>query len=383
VSVSKPTRRHVIAGVASIGACGLIGIVTPRPATGADVFTVGFVYIGPRIDWGWNQSFSDAAEVLGALPNTNVVEAEYLPETTDYASGKKTPQNKAYADQIKRLVRPDGAKLIFSTSYGKDPFLYAGAKNNPQIAFRHLSDLPENTDIDNLGSQNALIHQAHYVNGVAAGLCTKTNKLGFVIGETSGSVLLNVNSFLLGSRKTNSKATVHITTTGGWESESPEVTATNRLIDDGCDVITCHLDSPKAVIETAEARGVRTCGHAYNQGPLAPKGYITGAEYVWARMYRQFVEKARTGRPLPDFVIGGYDKGYVTSSPFGAGATPEAIQAAKAAIAAMKADEPIFVGPIRDNAGKIVIPAGKRYGPYAPELQRTDYLVAGVVGSIE
>ena len=41
-----------------------------------------------------------------------------------------------------------------------------------------------------------------------------------------------------------------------------------------------HLDDPKVLIETAEARGVKTCGHAFDQAPLAPKGYITGADLV-------------------------------------------------------------------------------------------------------
>jgi basic membrane protein A len=55
----------------------------------------------------------------------------------------------------------------------------------------------------NVGSQNALINQGHYVNGVAAGLCTRTGKLGFVAGMPFGAVLLNVNSFLMGARQTN------------------------------------------------------------------------------------------------------------------------------------------------------------------------------------
>jgi len=88
------------------------------------------------------------------------------------------------------------------------------------------------------------------------------------------------------------------------------------------------------------------------------------------------------GERLPPFVIGGYDKGYVASSPFGAGANQAAIKAAQSAIQAMKTGTPIFVGPIKDNAGKLVIPAGTTYGPYAPELFKTNYLIEGVIGSI-
>jgi simple sugar transport system substrate-binding protein len=136
------------------------------------------------------------------------------------------------------------------------------------------------------------------------------------------------------------------------------------------------------VIETAERRGVKTCGHAFDQGPLAPKGYITGAEYDWTGMFETFTETLQRGGTLPNFVTGGYDKGYVRSSPFGAGATPEAINAAKTAMQAMRNGDAIFAGPIKDNTGKQVVPAGTRYGPYADALMQTDYLIEGVIGSI-
>lgn len=379
----KPTRRRAIGGLASIGACGLIGAAIPARPARADEFTVGFVYIGPRIDWGWNQSFSDTAEALGALPGTMVVEAAYLPESTDYSGKDVSAQTEDYAKAIKRLIRPDGARLVFSSSIGTDPVLAGIAEDHPDIMFRHISDFPEQSAPKNVDSQNALIFQGHYVNGVAAGLSSKTNKLGFIAGEAMGPVLLNINSFLLGCRRTNPQATVQVQFTKGWESPDLERKAANTLIDAGCDVVTCHLDSPKTVIETAEARGVKSCGHAYDQGPLAPNGYITGADYVWAGMFKELTELARSGKPMPRFVVGGYDKAYVASSPFGAGATEAAIGAAEKAIQAMTDNEPIFVGPIKDNTGKVVIAAGARYGSYAPELQRTNYLIEGIAGSIK
>ncbi len=147
-------------------------------------------------------------------------------------------------------------------------------------------------------------------------------------------------------------------------------------------MIGCHLDAPRVVIETAEARGVKTCGHAFDQAPLAPNGYITGADYNSTDLFQNFAETLQKGGTLPNFVTGGYDKDYVRSSPFGAGATPAAINAAKTAMQAMKNGDALFVGPIKDNTGKTVVPAGTTYGPYADELQQTDYLIEGVIGSI-
>jgi simple sugar transport system substrate-binding protein len=322
-----------------------------------------------------------AAAALRGVPNVRVVQAGYLPESTDYGSGKDNPETRAYTKALEDLIA-GGAGVIFSTSFDEDPFLLAMAKKYPDVVFRQASALASSSNPPNVGSQYALINQGHYVNGVAAGLCTTTNQLGFVAGMPFGTVLLNVNSFLLGTRQTNQDATVRVMFTGGWEDAVHDAAATNALVDAGCDIITCHLDAPRVVIETAESRGVKTCGHAFDQAPLAPKGYITGADYYWSGMFENFIETLQKGGTLPNFLTGGYDKDYVRSSPFGAGAGPAAINAAKIAMQAMKNGDTIFVGPIMDNTGKQVIPAGTTYGPYADELQQTNYLIEGVIGSI-
>ena len=79
-------------------------------------------------------------------------------------------------------------------------------------------------------------------------------------------------------------------------------------------------------------------------------------------------------------MFGGYDKDMVVSTPFGAGASPAARSAANAAIADLKAGKPIFVGPIKSNTGKLVI--DKSYGNYDPFLDKMDFLVEGVNGSL-
>ena len=56
-----------------------------------------------------------------------------------------------------------------------------------------------------------------------------------------------------------------------------------------------HVDSPKVVVETAEARGVKSLGHNADQSPLAPKGFITGAELKWGTVYRQYAELIAAG----------------------------------------------------------------------------------------
>ncbi len=147
-------------------------------------------------------------------------------------------------------------------------------------------------------------------------------------------------------------------------------------------MVTCHVDGPKVVVETAERRGLFTCGYHANQQKLAPKGYLTGAEWNWASVYRSFVEKMQKGEPLGNFVRGGLAEGFVKMSPYGP-AVPEAARKQADAVKAeiMKGGFAVFKGPIKDNRGKEVVAAGKTYQESAIELESMDYLVEGVVGS--
>ena len=225
------------------------------------------------------------------------------------------------------------------------------------------------------------LNQAHYVDGVAAGLSTKSNKLGFVAAKpiALGAAATSTRS-LLGARKVNPNATVQVIFTGDWSLPVREAEATNALVDAGCDVITCHVDGPKVVIETAEKRGVKTCGHNASQAPLAPKGFITGAEYKWETIYKGYADELAKGEPLPNFVARRLRQGHVQNTPSAPAPAKPRKKAATAAIADLKAKKPIYVGPLKDNKGKVVI--DKTYDNYDPFLEQMNYLLEGVVGSI-
>ena len=52
------------------------------------------------------------------------------------------------------------------------------------------------------------------------------------------------------------------------------------------------------VIETAEKRGIFGTGYHASQATLAPKGYLTGAEWNWAKVYTDYIEKHQEGQAL-------------------------------------------------------------------------------------
>jgi simple sugar transport system substrate-binding protein len=282
---------------------------------------------------------------------------------------------------MESMIQLDGAKLLFPTSFGYfDPFMIDMAKKYPNVQFRHPTTLwTEGKHPNNAGGYFCYLDQAHFIDGIAAGLCTKSNVLGYVAAKPIPLVLRNLNSFVAGAKRVNPQATVRLVITGEWSMPVREAEATHALINAGCDVIACHVDSPKIVIESAEQRGAKTCGHNASQAQLAPKGFITGAELKYGTIYKEFASLIARGEKLPNRVLGGYDKDLVATTPFGAGATEEARKAATAAIEELKAGKPIFTGPVKDNKGRII--SDRTMDLYDPRLDGTDWLIEGVVGS--
>lgn len=362
---SLPTRRNFLAQAA--GMAGLAAGVRPAYAGGVNV---GMIYVGPRDDYGWNQAHAVAAKALAKVPGVKVYEEENVPETV------------AVRKTIDGMIQTDGVSLLFGNSFGYfDPFMVEAARKYPQVQFRHPTSLwnPDKHP-SNLGGYFCYLDQAHYVNGVAAGLSTRSNIIGYVAAKPIAIVVRNINSFTLGVRRVNPNASVHLIVTGEWSLPVREAEATNALISAGADVIASHVDSPKVVIETAERKGIKTLGHNASQAQLAPKGFITGAENKWETVYKSFAASIARGEPLPNRFFGGFDKDMVFNTPFGPGATEKARNAALAAMADLKAGKPIWTGPIRSNNGKTGI--DRAYGNYDPFLERMDFLIEGVVGSL-
>jgi simple sugar transport system substrate-binding protein len=362
------TRRSLMQGGAALA---LGGVMRPARARAGDL-TIGFIYVGPKDDYGYNQAHAEGAAVLKSLPGIKVVEEEKVPETDDV---EKTMQS---------MIELDDATLLFPTSFGYfDPYLLREAKKYPNIQFRHCGGLWDKSKHPmNAGSYFGYIGMCQYLNGIAAGYASKTKKLGFVAAKPIPQVLINVNSFALGARSVDPSITTQVIFTGDWSMPVKEAESTNGLADQGIDVVTCHVDGPKVVVETAERRGLFVCGYHANQSKLAPKGYLTGAEWNWATVYTMFATQAQKGEPLPNFLRGGLAEGFVKMSPYGAGVSETArahIDAVKAEI--MKGGFSVFKGPLNDNKGNMVVATGKAYPETAIELESTGYLVQGVLGS--
>jgi basic membrane protein A and related proteins len=364
-------RRQLLKTSAAGAALGIASTLPMRRAFAAEA-TIGFIYVGPKDDYGYNQAHAEGAAMLKGMEGITVVEEENVPETVDV---QKTMES---------MINLDGASLVFPTSFGYfDPHMLAMCAKFPEVQFRHCGGMwTKDKHPTNAGSYFGYIGMGQYLNGIVAGHTSKSKKIGFVAAKPIPQVLLNINSFLLGARAVDPTVTCQVIFTGEWSLAVKEAEATNALADQGIDVVTCHVDSPKVVVETAAGRGAYICGYHANQSPLAPEKYLTGAEWAWGNVYKMFAEKLLAGEELPNFTRGGLADGFVKMSPLG----PAVSEAARAQFDAtlaemMKGGFAVIKGPLKNNKGDVVAAEGQSFPETAIELESMDYLVEGVVGS--
>jgi simple sugar transport system substrate-binding protein len=372
-SADRTSRRQVLKQLAGGALAIAAGPLVLRPALAAGKLTVGVIYVGPRDDYGYNQAQAQAAAQVKKMPGVEVIEQEKVPETIDV-------QN-----TMASMIEQDGASLIFATSFGYfDPHMILMAQKYPKVRFAHCGGMwTAGKHPTNAGSYFGYIDECQYLNGVVAGFASKSKKIGFIAAKPIPQVLRNINAFTLGAQSVDPKITTQLIITGDWSLPVKEAESANSLIDQGVDVLTCHVDSPKVIVETSERRGIHVCGYHVDQSALAPKGYLTGAEWNWLTPYSVHVHDAQSGAPMKNFLRGGLKEGYVRMSPYGPGASAEARTRADSIKAAMiKGDYVIFKGPLTDNTGKTVIAAGVSHAQTDPVLEQMNYLVAGVVGKI-
>ena len=366
-----PTQNQAASG--SAGNAASAGSGEGKP------LVVGFLYVGAKDDYGYNQSHAEGAAAVGKLPGVKIVEQANVPETTDVQ------------EAMRNMIEQDGATVLFPTSFGYfDPHILKMAQEYPKVQFFHYGALyQEGKTPKNVGSYFGDVDEAQYIAGRVAAHTSKTGKLGFVGAKPITPVLRNINSFMLGARSVNPKITMKVIFTGDWALPVKEAEATNSLADQGIDVVAMHVDSPKVVIETAEKRGIFSSGFHTVQSALAPKGYLTGAAWDFPSVYVNYAQTIKAGKTLENNGIshqirGGLKEKFVKLAPYGSGVSEATKQDAEATKAkSIDGTLAVYKGEIKDNTGKAVIPVGKEYKVTDSLIDKTDWLANGVIGNVK
>jgi len=365
---TRISRRQMLQGAGGAIVAGGLGALVPGRALAAPM-VVGVIYGGTKNDFGWNQAHAVGAQKIAKLDGVKLVEQENVSETAEVER------------VMESMIQLDGAKAVFPTSFGYWPFILKLAPKHTDVLFVHAGGLWKEGDPKNVISYRGYMEEPHYACGVAAGMMTKSNKIGFVGPKPLYFIFNNCNGFTLGARSVNPRVTSYIIITGEWDNPVKDAEAVNSLVDQGCDVIISDSDTPKVSIETAERRGARSLGYHTDLSSLAPKGFITGAEWNWGKG-ADFVKAWQTKGPYPNLYVGGFKYDLVTISPFGK-TVPEEVKAAVLKAKKGFTDDTLklYKGPLRDNEGHEVLKAGQVISNTDAKFKTSvNFLVEGTVG---
>jgi basic membrane protein A len=334
------------------------------PKTGE--LKVGFVYTSPAGDAGYSWAHDQGRKAIEKLPNVKTSFVEAVKEGAD-------------SERVIENMARGGYDLVFTTSFGfMDPTMKV-AKDFPKVKFMHCSGFKAGENVSNYFGR---IYQARYLTGMVAGQMTKSNIIGYVAAFPIPEVIRGINAFTLGVRSQNPKAQVRVVWTKTWFDPALEKDAAISLLDVNADVIAQHQDSPGPQ-EAAQQRGKYSIGYNSDMAVFAPKAHLTAAVWNWAPLYEATVKEVREGTWKGNQAIWwGMDKGVVDIAPFG----PMVPKAVQDKVLAMKAEfvkgvDKVFVGPIKDQGGKVKIADGVKAED--KELLGMTWFVEGVVGSVQ
>ena len=330
-----------------------------------DKAKVGFIYVGPTGDHGWTYRHDigrqQVEEAYGDRVETTFVES--VPEGAD-------------AERVLTQMALQGADIIFATSFGyMDPVINV-AKKFPNVKFEHATGYKQSENAANYGLK---LYQARHVQGIIAGMMTKTNTICYIASFPIPEVMREINTFYLGAKKKNPDVELKITWVYTWYDPGKEKDAAVAMIQQGCDIVAQHTDSP-APLQAAEEAGVLGFGQASDQMKFAPNAQLTATIDNWGPYYIKKVGQVLDGTWETGDYFGHMNEDAVQMAPFAN--MPADVQAeAQRVKDAISAGELFgFTGPINKQDGTVFLKDGEV--ATRMQLDTMDFYVEGITSQV-
>ena len=325
----------------------------PLPAIAVEDLKVGVIHITDPAE-GSGYTYTHDQGIVGMQENIGLKPEQII---------RKNNVNDQDASAIETAILEcieEGCQVIFATSWGYMDTCEAIAEEYPEVILSHGTGYKSNGA--NFNNYFGRIYQARYLTGIAAGLKTKTNKIGYVAAQNSenSEVTGGCDAFAMGVYSVNPDAEVYVKVTGSWFDPEGEKQAAEALIAEGCDVIGQHCDTPNPQL-AAEEKGVWGVGYNSDMSKDAPKAVLTSTVWDWSAYYTAAVQRVIAGEWNGQNYFGGMADGLVAYSPLSdlcEEGTAEAIDAVQQKI--LRAEWDVFTGPIEDNQGNVVCAEGEK-----------------------
>ena len=256
----------------------LIGIANAKKQV-----SVGYVLVGPKNDGGWSMRHHQGFQSL-TKHGYEVSMVEMVPESESQKVFRK-------------LARKHD--IVFATSFGYMDGMVKAAKKNPDTIFMHATGYKGNdTNMDNYVCHS---FQARYLTGIAAGMLSKTNKIGVVGSHPIPEIIRNINALTIGAQTVNPDIEVNIVWINSWFDPPKDMDAAKALLETGNDILYTTTDSPSVVVLaqqawSTEGKEIWSMGNDAPMGVNGPDRYITGMMFNWNVLYKHIVDQLAEGK---------------------------------------------------------------------------------------
>ena len=232
----------------------------PLPAVKEEDAVIGFGHVGPVTDEGWTWSHHQGMKAV----------KEAFPKLKTSSKSRTSPTRRTRRAPIRQFVS-EGANMVFDDLELWRLPLRRRRSARPKSPSRMRRPQPDRQ------SRLATI-VAHwyptYVIGVAAGLLSKTGKLGYVASFPVPSVYSGTNAFLMGARTSTRTRPCRSSSSIPGSIRRPPRQAGTALIDNGCDFLFGIMDEA-GYLQVAEKRGVKAAMWNTDIRRYGPKAYVS------------------------------------------------------------------------------------------------------------
>ena len=303
-----------------------------------DAIKVGFIFLhdeNSTYDLNFLNAAKAAVEQLG-------ISAENAIFKTNIPEGQECYEAAAE-------LADAGCDFVFADSFGHEDYMIQAAKEFPEVQFCHATGTKAHTEnLPNFHNAFASIYEGRYLAGIAAGMklnemiangefSAEEAKIGYVGAFTYAEVVSGYTSFFLGARSVCPTATMEVTFTGSWYDETAEKEGANKLIANGCKLISQHADSMGAPT-ACETAGVPNVSYNGSTISACPNTFIVSSRIDWTPYFIYAINATKNGEAIDADWCGDIEAGSVVlteiNEAVAAEGTVEAIEAAKADLVA-------------------------------------------------
>jgi len=323
-------------------------------------FNVAMVLIGPHDDGGWSQAQYEGLQyVCQQVPDTHVAYIELVPEGAD-------------SEQVFRSLARKGFNFIIGTSFGYMDPMATVAEEFPDTTFLHLTGYKSNGK--NFGNFFGAIEDFKYLAGMLAGSRAKADgnpKIGYMATFPIPEEIRLGNAIMRGVKVTCPECTMDIRFINTWHDPVKERDGAASLFDAGAQVVFTGADTP-AVADVAAEKG--KWGVTYDHpASCHVDACLTAPYWIWGPEYARIAEQVKAGTYTAGYEY--FDANSKAMGLFGFmdGQTPQPgtvdlpaadVQKVRDTLSQMLAGSfgrfDVFAGPILDNTGKTLLPAGQK-----------------------